>query len=1087
MLKIIFLDDQKCDKYIYVSWNGTRNQNNDFVVFDHQFGSKLGILPGESILVQSVDDPNKLAQCTSLVVRPLTHNDYQLISINSEEIENILLDQLRVFTTAFCKESESNKFNIFPVWLKSSSNVPIFIEICNFEPKNSLGLILGNSTKLVIHSPDENISFKHCTNLNDDCKLEESPSSLRSVFGLFRSILPAKPANPSQMHTLPCKSKMLDETEFKTIPLFKGNPLLLRVLPHEPKKEDNTLPLCSAFISPIHFSKLPEKYCLMKMRQLSTISEKLEHSKKKIDHNLSFSLDTSALSSPDERFNTQFVDKLLRTFDDIVDSFILVMANSDCPEDSIQLNETFRIQRGISATSYVQVAEITGKETSQRLNHFDEIDYLSVPIAKQLTLFPINTSPLNLDSWTRELQKKVKEMLLSVSNTGHLHFTHLFFLYAGGILKIGNYFFTMYFNETGSVDLDRCNWQKLLHNCFFLGPSTEIVVSVVQVKAETSQMLNKWTKSAQELDSTHLELLYNDYVTKSFGGFTEKFDKCIDFVLSSLELKPEYPSKFYEKLSLAGQFTSLLIVGSKGSGKSTFIGRLTSHFSRKYFSYCKTIQCSLIKGKRIESLQKSWSNLLQEVIQRQPSILVFEDLDEIAFHTDEFKEGSGTTSNENVPLESVYCERVAHLLVQVIEVACSLKCSSMFSRISILATAKSACSLNRVLTKANIFNEIIVLSPPDSKQRVDIIEQIVKHTDLSFPSHQLKALMRFNSFELSGATNNYNPEDLTQLIDIAVHNALMSTLSLTSSSCFLPDSLNITEKNVQYALSQFTPAHLSAANLHIHSSRSMADVGGLHQVKQLVLDTILLPVKYPKIFAHLPLKPQNSILLYGMPGTGKTMLVEAIANDSGLNFIGVKGPELLSKYIGASEQSVRDLFARAQAAAPCILFFDEFDSLAPRRGHDSTGVTDRIVNQMLTLLDGLEEMKHDVYILAATSRPDLIDLALLRPGRFDRCVCCALPSLEEKTEILMALSGKLTIDTTTVHLEEVARSTENFTGADLQSLLYTAYLSASKRTNQMEPNGQLSQLVISKEDIEYAIKHTQPSLSQKERTKFALT
>src|SRR5699024_2740411 len=124
-------------------------------------------LQGESILVQSVDGSNKLQQCTSLDIRPLTHDDYQLISVNSGEIENVLLDQLRVFTTAFCKESEPNKFNIVPIWLQSSANVPIFVEICNFEPKNSQGLILTDSSKLVIHSPDENISFKQCSTATD--------------------------------------------------------------------------------------------------------------------------------------------------------------------------------------------------------------------------------------------------------------------------------------------------------------------------------------------------------------------------------------------------------------------------------------------------------------------------------------------------------------------------------------------------------------------------------------------------------------------------------------------------------------------------------------------------------------------------------------------------------------------------------------------------------------------------------------------------------------------------------------------------------------------------------------------------------
>lgn len=159
-----------------------------------------------------------------------------------------------------------------------------------------------------------------------------------------------------------------------------------------------------------------------------------------------------------------------------------------------------------------------------------------------------------------------------------------------------------------------------------------------------------------------------------------------------------------------------------------------------------------------------------------------------------------------------------------------------------------------------------------------------------------------------------------------------------------------------------------------------------------------------------------------------------------MNFISIQGPELLSKYIGASEQAVRDVFIRAQAAKPCILFFDEFESIAPRRGHDNTGVTDRVVNQLLTQLDGVEGLQ-GVYVLAATSRPDLIDPALLRPGRLDKCVYCPPPDQVSRLEILTVLSKSLPL-ADDVDLQHVASVTESFTGADLKALLYNAQLEA---------------------------------------------
>ena len=190
------------------------------------------------------------------------------------------------------------------------------------------------------------------------------------------------------------------------------------------------------------------------------------------------------------------------------------------------------------------------------------------------------------------------------------------------------------------------------------------------------------------------------------------------------------------------------------------------------------------------------------------------------------------------------------------------------------------------------------------------------------------------------------------------------------------------------------------------------------------------------------------MLLYGYPGCGKTLLASAVAGECGLNFISVKGPEILNKYIGASEKSVRDLFERAEAARPCVLFFDEFDSIAPKRGHDSTGVTDRVVNQLLTQMDGAEGLS-GVYVLAATSRPDLIDSALLRPGRLDKSLICDLPNIEDRLDILQALSKSLKISSDVLHgvqaqrnLVEIAHRTEGYSGADLQAIVYNAHLEA---------------------------------------------
>ncbi|GIL79881.1 hypothetical protein Vretifemale_9048, partial [Volvox reticuliferus] len=209
------------------------------------------------------------------------------------------------------------------------------------------------------------------------------------------------------------------------------------------------------------------------------------------------------------------------------------------------------------------------------------------------------------------------------------------------------------------------------------------------------------------------------------------------------------------------------------------------------------------------------------------------------------------------------------------------------------------------------------------------------------------------------------------------------------------------------------------------------DVGGLEDVVASLREALLLPVRYRDLVAAAPLRLRTGALLYGPPGCGKTHVVAAavaaVSKIAPVRFLTVKGPELLNKYIGASEAAVRDLFARAAAAAPAVLFFDEFDAIAPPRGHDSTGVTDRVVNQLLTELDGVEGLR-GVVVLAATSRPDLIDAALLRPGRLDRLLFCGPPKgPEQRLAILRALSRRLNL-ARDVDLRRVAEASEGMTG-----------------------------------------------------------
>jgi len=248
------------------------------------------------------------------------------------------------------------------------------------------------------------------------------------------------------------------------------------------------------------------------------------------------------------------------------------------------------------------------------------------------------------------------------------------------------------------------------------------------------------------------------------------------------------------------------------------------------------------------------------------------------------------------------------------------------------------------------------------------------------------------------------------------------------------------------ALTEFQDRTSAGAGLAKVPNVRWSDIGGLEHVKREILDTIQLPMQHPELFAQ-GLKQRSGILLYGPPGTGKTLIAKAVATECSLNFISVKGPELLNMYIGESEKNVRDVFERARNAKPCVLFFDEMDSVAPKRGQgsDSGGVMDRVVSQLLTELDGVNDSA-DVFVIGATNRPDLVDTALTRPGRLDRLVYLGVSSTREaQLKIVQALTRKFLLAKDVDLTEVIEKCSFNFTGADFYAMCSDAMLHALKR------------------------------------------
>jgi len=261
------------------------------------------------------------------------------------------------------------------------------------------------------------------------------------------------------------------------------------------------------------------------------------------------------------------------------------------------------------------------------------------------------------------------------------------------------------------------------------------------------------------------------------------------------------------------------------------------------------------------------------------------------------------------------------------------------------------------------------------------------------------------------------------------------------------------------------------------------DIGGLEEVKEELMEAVEWPLKYPKAFQRLGIEPPRGVLLYGPPGTGKTLLAKAVATESEANFIGIRGPEVLSKWVGESEKRVREIFRKARQAAPTVIFIDEIDAIAPARGSDMNRVTDRLINQLLTEMDGIER-NSGVVVVAATNRPDILDPALLRPGRFDRLILVPAPDEKARLEIFKVHTRRVPL-APDVDLRELAKRTEGYSGADIEALVREAALIAMRRIMaslpaevvEEESEEFLEKLRVSKADFEKALKKVKPSIT----------
>ncbi|MCK5217840.1 MAG: AAA family ATPase, partial [Methanosarcinales archaeon] len=393
-------------------------------------------------------------------------------------------------------------------------------------------------------------------------------------------------------------------------------------------------------------------------------------------------------------------------------------------------------------------------------------------------------------------------------------------------------------------------------------------------------------------------------------------------------------------------------------------------------------------------------------------------------------------------------------------------------------------AIDEALRRGGRFDREIEIGIPDMNGRLEILQVHTRGmplTDELKGNNDTEGKLKM----IAGRTHGFVGADLSSLCKEAAMHALRKILPQINIDEEIPievrDKLEISTHDFEEAFKNIEPSAMREVFFEVPQVK-WNDIGGLNSIKQELVEAVEWPLKYPEAFEAINSKPPKGIMLFGPPGTGKTMLAKATAYESEANFISIKGPELLSKYVGESEKAVREVFRKARQASPAVVFFDEVDSIAPARGAGfDSHVTERVISQILTEMDGMEELK-DVLVIAATNRPDLVDPALLRPGRLDRMIYITPPDTKARTEIFkIHLKGKPL--NKNVDVNELVRMTDGYVGADMEAICREASIMALREMitpgMDQEKCRELSgNIVITMDHFDRALTRIRPTISR---------
>ena len=585
------------------------------------------------------------------------------------------------------------------------------------------------------------------------------------------------------------------------------------------------------------------------------------------------------------------------------------------------------------------------------------------------------------------------------------------------------------------------------HTLTFIVTSTKPAGVVIVTRGTEIELKEK---PVEDITRSVPSVTYED-----IGGLKRE----LKLVREMIELPLKHPELF-QRVGIDPP-KGVLLHGPPGTGKTLIAKAVANEVNAHFISISGPEIMSKYYGESEQRLRE----IFEEAKENAPSIIFIDEIDSIA-----------------PKREEVTGEVERRVVAQLLSLMDGLE---ERGQVIVIGATNRIDAIDPALRRPGRFDREIEIGVPDREGRKEILEIHTRGMPLADD---------VNLNEISELTNGFVGADLEALCKEAAMHAIrkrMEAGEIDIEAEEIPEevleNLKVTKEDFMSALKNIEPSAMREVLVEVPNI-GWKDVGGLEEAKQELREAVEWPLKYPDVFETLQLKPPRGILLYGPPGTGKTLMAKAVANETNANFISVKGPELLSKWVGESEKHVREMFRKARQVAPSIIFLDEIDSLAPARGVSfDSHVTERVVSQILTELDGLEELK-DVVVIAATNRPDIIDPALLRPGRIDRMVYVPPPDGTARKEIFeIHLRGKPLADD--VDLDRLVEMTEGYVGADIEAICREATMLAlrevlSEGMDRERAKEMIPEIKIRMKHFETAIEKIKKSISRDELKRY---